>query len=165
MTLRWPEELPAPQVESLRTVCAPYSEPIDVLMGPTRTRLRARNAQPTYEFEVWMSADDTQFFEEWYQTVVEEHDGEMYLPWIGGGKVVAFADEYQQSPIGKGWRLSAMVVVTRIDETLCYEHISEVFGDIYRDDGESPDLYFPVDGATEIYFPDYPLSLVYEEPC
>ena len=90
---------------------------------------------------MWFSADEAEDFEDWYNQVVALHDGEWYAPWIGDGRVLAFIDEYEMIPLGTGWSLSAVVTQTRIDMTLCDEHISEVFGAVYRDDGVSPDLY------------------------
>jgi len=165
VTLRWPDTLPEPQADSMLDGGPQYTDTIDVLLGPTRNRLTKRNSYGTHEFEVWLSALETALFENWYNQVVALHNGEWYAPWVGNGAVLAFVDEYVLIPMGDGWRLQGVVVQTRTDQTLCDDHLSEVFGDVYRDDLVSPDIYISDLSSSEIYINNFPLDLIAQEPC
>jgi hypothetical protein len=165
MTLRWPETLPKPQVNSLRATAALRTMSIDVLAGPTRERLTRRNAGGSHEFQVWMTANETEAFEAWYNQVIAAHDGEWYAPWVGHGVVLAFADEYELRPLGIGWALSALAVQTRVDPSICEGHINEIFGGILRDELTATDVYKSDLSSSTIYRDDYPLALIASEPC
>lgn len=137
----WPDNLPYPQVQSFSVEGPPYSQPIDVLTGPTRVRLMRRYAVETFAWEVWLTPEHAEDFEQWYSECVEFDNGEFYLPWIGGGRVLVFADEYTLVPLGRNWRLAATVTVTRIDRTLIDAHVCSRFGDrVYVDNGLSLNL-------------------------
>jgi hypothetical protein len=165
MTARWPDTLPAPQADSMQYNGAAFVNVIDVLSGPTRTRLARRNAGANYELAIWMTASQTAQFETWYNDVVANHNGEWYAPWIGGGVVLAFVNEYDLAPQGRGWALSGVLVQTRIDATLCDDHLSAIFGGILRDPGNVADAYKADLTSTTIYRDDYPLSLIASEAC
>ena len=166
MTLRWPDTLPLPQADTIQIGGPTYIRIVDVLTGPTRSRLDHRNATGTWEFTVWLTANEAALFEDWYNLVVALHDGEWYAPWIGHAAVVAFADEYEERPLGTGWRVSGMVVQTRTDQSICDEHINLIFGGLIRDEMPFPADVFEADlTSTNIYQDDYPLSLIAAEPC
>lgn len=159
----WPATLPQPQVDS-QVVNAPAAcDAIDVLSGPTRVRLARRHSGATFEFQLWMNADETDAFETWYGAAVANGNGEMFLPWIGGGRVVAFADEYQLQPLGMGWALQAVVVQLRVDSTLCDAEIAQTFP-LLRDPWPLVSDQIIDDGASDIIEKDdFPLSTL--EPC
>ena len=159
----WPVELPLPQVESQTIMPPAYCDPLDVLSGPTRVRLARRNAAPTFDFQIFFTADQAEFFEGWYWGVTEANNGEMYLPWIGGGRVVAFADEYQLAPLGLGWSLQGMVLQTRIDSSLCDAHIGAEFGLLRDSSWTLPDNVIDDGLAADIWRDDFDLALF--EPC
>lgn len=165
MTLRWPETLPMPQVNSLREARALRTMSIDVLAGPTRVRLTRRHAGGSHEFQTWFTASETEAFEAWYNQVIALHDGEWYAPWIGHGIVLAFADEYELRPLGTGWALSALALQTRIDPSICDEHISEIFGGILRDELTATNIFKASLISGDRYRDDYPLALIAAEPC
>ena len=158
MTAIWPNVLPYPQVESQTVEPPAYADLIDVLSGPTRARLARRNAAPSFEFQLFFSADQAEYFESWYQGVAEA-GGEMYLPWIGGARVVVFVDEYQLTPQGLGWALQGLVTQTRIDPTICDAHIGAEFG-LLRDSAWTlPDNVIDDGAAAAIIADDFDLAL------
>jgi hypothetical protein len=165
VTARWPETLPYAQADSMGYGGPSYAEIIDVLNGPTRTRLVSRHATPTFEFEAWFSAEEAEEFEAWYNIVVAYHDGNWYAPWIGGARVLAFADEYQIVPLGTGWRVSGLLVQTGIDESLCDEHAIEVYGGALRDELFAVDTVHDELGAGPAYRDDYDPELILWEEC
>jgi hypothetical protein len=165
MTARWPATLPGPQADTLQTQGADTLDIIDVLTGPARTRLKRRNAGNRYQFAVWMTAAQTEAFEAWYSDAIKTHNGEMYLPWIGHGEVVAFVNEYDLRPLGRGWQLGALVAQLRNDPTLCDDHISAIFGGILRDPGNVADNYLSDLASANIFRDDFPLSLIAKEGC
>lgn len=166
MTLRWPDTLPMPQADAISIEGPQFHELIDVLTGPTRTRLAQRNVGGGHQFEVWLTAAQAEAFESWYSQVVKLHNGEWYAPWIGQSRVVAFADEYELRPLGRGWRLQGLAVQTRIDESLCDAHLTEVFGGVLRDEMPfSANIVKASLSATDIVKDDYPLYLIKSEPC
>lgn len=165
MVARWIDTLPAPQADSMEYDAGQAFDVTDVLVGPSRTRLKRRNIGASYQFVVWMNEDDTESFEHWYDDVVATHDGEWYAPWIGHGVVLAFQNEYDLRPLGRGWQLSARVVEIRIDATLCDDHLSTIFGGVLRDDGVSSDSFLCDTTSTVIYRDDYSLDLIASEPC
>ena len=154
----WPNVLPYPQLDTLGVQPPNYTDPIDVLSGPTRQRLARRHARPTYTFEIWFNADQAEFFEAWYWGVTITNGGELYLPWIGGGMVVAFPDEYQMTPLGKGWHLSALVVGLYLDPTICDAHIGLLQG-LLKDTGPPvADVVIDDGAAVDIIKDDFPLD-------
>lgn len=161
----WPAGLPYPQAEGFTQSGPPRAEPIDVMAGPTRLSLAARTAPMNWSFSIWLTQEQQQQFEQWYRNAVETNNGEFYAPWIGRGRVIAFAQAYEYSALGKGWVLSGRVIRTRIDPTICEAHINAVFGAIYRDDGVAPDIYQADITAADIYKDDYPLSLIAANEC
>jgi hypothetical protein len=163
--LRWPANLPMPQTNTMAIDGPDYSALINVLAGPTRVRLARRHVAGTWQFQIWLTAAETEQFEAWYGDVVAQHDGEWYAPWIGHGIVLAFADEYELRPLGIGWALSAMTVQTRIDPSICEGHINEIFGGILRDELTATDVYKSDLSSSTIYRDDYPLALIASEPC
>jgi hypothetical protein len=165
MTLRWLETLPMPQVNSLRDSAPLRTMSIDVLAGPTRERLTRRHAGGSHEFQTWFTASQAEAFEAWYNQVIALHDGEWYAPWIGHGIVLAFADEYELAPLGLGWALSAMAIQTRVDPSICEEHISAIFGGILRDELTATNVFKSDLSSSAIYRDDYPLKLIAAEPC
>jgi hypothetical protein len=165
MTARWPDTLPAPQADTMEYDGANYLDIIDVLSGPTRTRLARRNIGGSFQLAVWMTAAQTAAFENWYNDVIEHHDGELYAPWIGHGAVLAFVNEYDLKPQGYGWQLGAVLVQLRVDATLCDEHINLIFGGILRDPGNVADIFKADLTSSNIYRDDYPLSLIASEGC
>lgn len=161
---RWPDDLPNPQADSLEYFGADTVNATDVLFGPTRTRLARRHAMDGYTFAVWFTAEQAEAFESWHADVVAFDDGEFYAPWIGHGIVVAFQDEYEMKPLGRGWQLAGLLVGLRIDPTLCDDHIGDVFG-LLRDPLDVDDAYKDDGASTDIYRDDFPLSLIASEPC
>ena len=154
----WPNVLPYPQTESQAIDPAAYCDPVDVLQGPTRVRLARRHALPSFEFEIFFTADQAQYFEAWYWGVTITNAGELYLPWIGGGRVVAFADEYTMVPLGLGWHLQALVVQLYVDASLCDAHIGAVQG-LVKDTGPPLVDSMKDDGAAvNIIRDDFPLD-------
>ena len=109
--------------------------------------------------------EEQEIFEEFYRDSLENHDGEFYARWIGGGRVVAFGEPYSYAALGSGWSLSGRLVRTRIDETSCDEHIESVFGAIYRAQLGAPDLYQAFLPASDIYADDFDLQLIAENEC
>lgn len=163
--MRWPDTLPNPQADSLQYMGAEFSDITDVLNGPARVRLARRHASGSYQFATWFTANECEAFENWYNEVIALHDGEFYAPWIGGGAVLAFANEYDLKPLGRGWQLGALVVTLYVDTTICDDHINAIFGGILRDPLSVADI-FKDDGLSgNSYRDDYPLSLIASEPC
>lgn len=165
MTARWPDTLPAPQADSMQYDGANFLDVIDVLSGPSRTRLQRRNAGGNVQVAIWMKAAQAAAFEAWYDDVIRAHNGEWYAPWIGHGVVLAFVNEYDMKPQGRGWELSALLTQLRVDATLCDAHLSEIFGGILRDPGNVADSYKADLTSLNIYRDDYPLSLIASEGC
>jgi hypothetical protein len=165
MTARYPDTLPAPQADSMSYDAANALDVIDVLTGPTRTRLARRNAGGTYQLEIWFTAQEAEAFEQWYASVIKNHDGEWYAPWIGHGVVLAFVNEYDMKPQGRGWQLGAVLAHLRVDESLCDEHLLETFGAILHDTGDAPDIVECDLDSANIIADDYPLELIASEVC
>jgi hypothetical protein len=159
----WPASLPLPQLESELNHSRTAIDAIDVLTGPTRARLARRHAPPSFEFQCWMTPTQAQSFENWYQDAILNGNGELFLPWLGGGRVVVFADEYVWAPMGIGWILQALVVQTRIDPTLCDAEIAATF-DTLRDPGAPTSDVIQDDGAAaDIVKDDFDISTF--APC
>lgn len=161
----WPASLPNPQASSM-TVSGPgRAQVFETLTGPTRLRVVARTAPPSYTFSCFLTQEQMQAFEAWYVDVLNNHDGEFYARWIGGSRVVAFSQGYQYEALGSGYVLSGHLVRTRIDTSACDAFINSVFGAIYRDDGKAPDTYRADLAASDVYKDDYPLSLIAANEC
>lgn len=161
----WPETLPDPQADSMAIIGPPRVEYSQMRKGPTRTRVIARTAPMEFMFEIWMTPQQMKEFESWHRTVVRYSDGEFYARWIGGSRVVAFAEPYQYTALGKGYVLQGHVIRTRIDLSACDAFINAVFGNIYRDDGQAADIYRADLAAVDIYKDDYPLKLIAGNEC
>jgi hypothetical protein len=161
----WPATLPNPNAAGFAVRAGQRAEPAEVLFGPTRLALKARTAPMTFTFAVEMTREQMEIFEGFYRDALENHDGEFYARWIGGGRIVAFSGPYQYVPLGVGWVLSGTLIRTRIDESACDEFIESVFGDIYRADLTAPDIYEADLAATEIYADDFSLQLIADNEC
>jgi hypothetical protein len=162
---RWPDTLPAPQADSLKYDGGNTLDVIDVLSGPARARLARRNAGGNVEFAVWMTAEQTEAFEVWYADTIKNHDGELYAPWFGHGVVLAFVNEYDLKPQGRGWQLGAVLVELYVDPSLCDEHLSAIFGGVLRDPGNVADIFKADLTSVNIYRDDYSLDLIASEVC
>lgn len=119
----WPRALPWPQVDSLQINFDRPTDDVVTLAGPTRFRRARVNASPSYEFEVWFTPEECETFEAWYNAAVDL-GGEVYLPWIGEGRILALT-EYQLSPLAKGWKLHALAVQLYVDRTYCDRHVCD----------------------------------------
>jgi len=161
----WPDALPDPDANSLSVQAGSRAEAADVLFGPTRLAVKARTAPMSWSFTCGFTKEEQELFEEFYRDCLENHDGEFYARWIGGGRVVAFGEPYNYAPLGSGWALSGRLVRTRIDETACDDHIISVFGAIYRADLAALDLYQADLAAVDIYADDFDLQLIADNEC
>lgn len=162
---RWPDTLPWPQADSLKYDGGNSLDVIDVLSGPARTRLARRNAGGQVEFAVWLTAAQTEFFESWYADTINNHDGELYAPWYGHGVVLAFVNEYDLKPFGRGWQLGAVLAELYVDSSLCDAHLVAIFGGLLRDPGNVADSYKADLSSGAIYRDEYPLTLIASEGC
>jgi hypothetical protein len=155
----WPATLPLPQVQSQVVDGASRTDAIDLLTGPTRVRLARRHAGETFEFELWLSGDECVAFEHWYAAAVVA-GGEIVLPWVGGGRVLAFVDEYQLKPQGLGWILNGAAVELRTDQTLCDTELNAMGYNVLRDPGPPTVDVIQDDGAAADAWQDnYDISL------
>ena len=165
MTARWPDTLPAPQADSMQYDAGATLDVLDVLSGPTRTRLARRHAGAQYQIAIWFSGPQAEAFEAWYNEAVRNDNGEFYAPWIGHGAILAFVNEYDLKPKGRGWELGAVLLQLRTDTALCDDHINAMFGGILRDPFNVADVYLCDLSSANIYRDDYPLSLIAAEGC
>ena len=161
----WPDSLPLPDADGFVVTAGLRAEVADRLLGNTRLTVKARTAPPEYAFKATFTRAEMQAFEEWYRDAVENFDGEFYARWIGGSRVVAFAEPYALVPIGDGWILTGRLVRTRIDDTACSEYIETWFGNIYRANLSAPDIYEADLAAPDIYAPDFTLEFIAEHEC
>jgi hypothetical protein len=161
----WPDTLPQPDANALQITSGARAEQAEALFGPTRLAVKARTASMSWSFVVAFSREQQEIFEGFYRDCLENFDGEFYARWIGGGRVVAFAEPYSYAALGSGWRLSGRLIRTRIDPTACDDFIQSVFGDIYRADLAAPDSYVADLAATEIYSGDWSLDLIADNEC
>lgn len=161
----WPMSLPDAQADSLAVLGPPRAERFDMLVGPTRLRVRARTAPMEFGFTCFLTQAQMEEFETWYRTIARDEDGEFYARWIGGSRVVAFVEPYTYEALGKGYALAGRLIRTRIDYSACDAYISAVFGAIYRDDGIAADVYRADLAASDIYKDDYDLSLIVRNEC
>lgn len=160
----WPATLPDPQAgftvsQGVRT------ESAEVMFGVTRLVVKGRTAPATFSFTCWLTAAQMQEFEEFYRNVIEQHEGEFYARWIGGSRIVAFAQAYQYSALGTGYVLTGTLVRTRIDETACDDFINSVFGNIYRAYLPAIDRYIADLAAVDIYKDDFSLQEIADNEC
>ena len=161
----WPATLPARQGESV-TMLAPVRASLhDVLSGPTRLMLTARTAPAEWTFTLFLSQAQMQAFEAFYQAAVAANDGEFYASWIGGARVVAFAEPYQYAALGGGWALSARAIRTRIDPSICDAILNAQFGAILRDDGASANFVRDDGVAADFIRDDFPLADIAAHEC
>lgn len=119
----WPLTLPWPQVPTVQINWDQPTDDVGTLAGPTRFRLAHPNASPSYEFEILFTEYECEQFEAWYNQVVEL-GGEMYLPWIGEGRIV-YLTEYELAPLGTGWKLHALAVQLYVDKDYCDRHVCD----------------------------------------
>lgn len=161
----WPEGLPDPQAASMGANSPARAEHFHVLSGPVRARVVARTAPMTFDFSCWLTQPQMRAFEDWYRIVALDHDGEFYARWVGGSRIVAFLAPYRFEALGAGYVLSGELVRTRIDHTVCDAYIGNVFGRIYRDDGDAVDVYRATLSAVDIYRDQFDVWLVAENEC
>lgn len=119
----WPRTLPWPQTPSVQINWDRPTDDVGTLAGPTRFRFARPNASPTYEFEIYFTAEECEEFEAWYNNAVDL-GGELYLPWVGEGRILAFT-EYELSPLGRGWKLHALAVQLYRDPNYCDRHVCD----------------------------------------
>lgn len=119
----WPRSLPWPQLDSTQVNWDQPTDDVGTLLGPTRFRLANTNASPSFEFEIQFTEEECENFEAWYDEVVAL-GGEMYLPWIGEGRIVYFT-EYELSPVALGWKLHALAVQLYVDRDYCDRHVCD----------------------------------------
>lgn len=119
----WPRSLPWPQVPSVQINWAKPTDDVGTLQGPTRFRLAHPNASPSFEFEIQFTAAQCEAFEAWYDAAVVP-GGEVYLPWIGEGRILALT-EYELSPVADGWKLHALAVQLYVDREYCDRHVCD----------------------------------------
>lgn len=119
----WPSDLPRPQLSSVQINWDQSTDEVGTLAGPTRFRYARPNASPSYEFEVWLTAEETEHFEDWFNEVVDR-GGEVYLPWIGEGRIL-YLTEYQLTAISSGWKLHALAVQLYVDKDYCDRHVCD----------------------------------------
>lgn len=119
----WPRTLPRPQVDSVQVNWAAPTEDAGTLAGPSRFRRTKPNASPSYEFELWFTAAECEAFEAWYNMVVDA-GGEIYLPWIGEGRIL-YLNEYELTPYLNGWKLHGLAVQLYRDPTYCDRHVCD----------------------------------------
>lgn len=119
----WPAALPWPQMPSVQINWEQPTDDIGTLTGPTRFRLAHLKASPSYEFEIVFTATECESFEGWYNDAVAR-GGELYLPWIGEGRIVALT-EYELTPVGRGWKLHALAVQLYLDPDYCERHVCD----------------------------------------
>lgn len=161
----WPDTLPNPQAPGFTVSAGVRTERAEVLFGVTRLAIKARTAPATYSFTFWFTPAQMQEFEGFYRDAIENHNGEFYARWIGGSRIVAFAQAYQYSALGEGYVLSGTVVRTRIDHTLCDDFISAHFFNVYRADLDAADIYQADLAASDIYKDDFSLQDIADNEC
>lgn len=161
----WPATLPNPQAPGFTVSAGIRTERAEVLFGVTRLVIKARTAPATYSFTCWFTREQMQEFEEFYRDAIENHNGEFYARWIGGSRVVAFAQGYQYSALGEGYVLNGALVRTRIDHSACDDFINAQFGNIYRADLAAADFYVAALEATDIYKDDFDLQQIADNEC
>lgn len=120
---RWPRGLPWPQLASFQINWDQPTDEVGTLAGPTRFRYARANASPSYEFEIWLTADEAEQFEAWFNEVVEL-GGEVYLPWVGEGRIL-YLTEYQLTAFADGWKLHALAVQLYVDPGYCERHVCD----------------------------------------
>ena len=163
--LVWPDSLPNPNTDGFTINSGARAEIAEVLFGPTRLAVKARTAPMDISFNATFTREQQETFEEFYRNALETRDGEFYARWIGGSRVVAFAEPYSYAAFGAGWILSGRVVRTRIDESACDDYIEEWFGSIYRADLGASDIYQADEAATDIYADDFSLQFIADHEC
>lgn len=162
---QWPATLPNPQTNEFSVIGPARAEPTETLFGPTRLTIRARTAPMQWGFACIFTREQMETFEGWYRDAVENHDGEFYARWIGASRVVAFNSPYNFTPIGKGWVLRGSLICTRIDDTICDEHLEAIFGAIYQADLGAADRYEADLAAVDIYEDAFDLALIAANEC
>jgi len=161
----WPDTLPDPQAPSMQVTGPLRTEFSRVLTGPTRGRVVARTAPMSFVFECWLTPAQMEIFEDWYRLVVLEADGEFYARWIGGSRVVAFAEPYAYSRLGINYVLRGRLITTRIDHSACDAYIDAVYGGILRDDGIAADIVRDDGIAADIVRDDFDLAFMADHEC
>lgn len=161
----WPDTLPDPQAPGFTISAGVRTERAEVLFGVTRLALKARTAPATYSFSCWFTPEQMQAFEDFYRDAIENHNGEFYARWIGGSRIVAFAQGYQYSTLGEGYVLAGTVVRTRIDESSCDDFISAHFSNVYRADLGAADIYQAHLPGNDIYKDDFSLQEIADNEC
>lgn len=161
----WPASLPLPDTDGFVITAGVRAEIADRLYGNVRLTVKARTAPMSYAFKATFTRAEMQAFEEFYRDALENHEGEFYARWIGGGRVLAFSEPYAYVPLGTGWVLTGTLVRTRVDDTACDEYIETWFGNIYRAYLPAPDIYEADLAAPDIYVPDFTLEFIAEHEC
>jgi hypothetical protein len=161
----WPDTLPDPQEDGFICRAGERVEVADVLLGVTRLAVKARTAPMSWDFQVFLTQLEMEIFEGWYRNAIENQDGEFYAHWIGGSRVVAFASNYQLSPLGSGWILQATAIRTRIDNTICDAFLSSIFQNIYRADITHADRYTADLTSADRYVSNWDLHLIAANEC